>query len=231
MCAHVLVAEDDEMQAELIRRSLLTEGHTATVVHDGGAAIAEARTLRPDLVVLDLMLPVIDGFGVCRALREDDIPVLMLTARSTEDDVLLGLELGADDYMTKPYSPRELMARIRTVLRRSGRTAESRQEDTVVRAAGLSVDPARHEVRCDGAPVDCTPAEFEILLAMAAEPERVFSRRQLLQYTRGLDRASTERAVDVHIMNLRRKIEPDPRKPARLLTVFGVGYKLRGGRA
>lgn len=231
MCAHVLVAEDDEMQAELIRRSLLTEGHTATVVHDGGAAITAARTLRPDLVVLDLMLPVIDGFGVCRVLREDDIPVLMLTARSTEDDVLLGLELGADDYMTKPYSPRELMARIRTVLRRSGRTAESRQEDTVVRAAGLSVDPARHEVRCDGAPVDCTPAEFEILLAMTAEPERVFSRRQLLQYTRGLDRASTERAVDVHIMNLRRKIEADPRKPARLLTVFGVGYKLRGGRA
>ncbi|SEE95765.1 DNA-binding response regulator, OmpR family, contains REC and winged-helix (wHTH) domain [Streptomyces sp. 3213] len=231
MCAHVLVAEDDEMQAELIRRSLLTEGHTATVVHDGGAAIAAARTLRPDLVVLDLMLPVIDGFGVCRVLREDDIPVLMLTARSTEDDVLLGLELGADDYMTKPYSPRELMARIRTVLRRSGRTAESRQEDTVVRAAGLSVDPARHEVRCDGAPVDCTPAEFEILLAMTAEPERVFSRRQLLQYTRGLDRASTERAVDVHIMNLRRKIEADPRRPARLLTVFGVGYKLRGGRA
>ncbi|MGW3106839.1 response regulator [Streptomyces sp. NPDC001100] len=231
MCAHVLVAEDDEMQAELIRRSLLTEGHTATVVHDGGAAIAAARKLRPDLVVLDLMLPVIDGFGVCRALREDDVPVLMLTARSTEDDVLLGLELGADDYMTKPYSPRELMARIRTVLRRSGRNSESRQEDTVVRAAGLSVDPARHEVRCDGTPVDCTPAEFEILLAMTAEPERVFSRRQLLQYTRGLDRASTERAVDVHIMNLRRKIEADPRKPARLLTVFGVGYKLRGGRA
>ncbi|MGX9882766.1 response regulator [Streptomyces sp. NPDC002276] len=232
MCAHVLVAEDDEMQAELIRRSLLTEGHTATVVHDGAAAITAARELRPDLVVLDLMLPVIDGFGVCRVLRgEDDIPVLMLTARSTEDDVLLGLELGADDYMTKPYSPRELMARIRTVLRRSGRTVEGRQEDTVVRAAGLSVDPARHEVRCDGTPVDCTPAEFEILLAMTAEPERVFSRRQLLQYTRGLDRASTERAVDVHIMNLRRKIEADPRKPARLLTVFGVGYKLRGGRA
>ncbi|XUL93292.1 response regulator [Streptomyces galilaeus] len=231
MCAHVLVAEDDEMQAELIRRSLLTEGHSATVVHDGGAAIAAARKLRPDLVVLDLMLPVIDGFGVCRALREDDIPILMLTARSTEDDVLLGLELGADDYMTKPYSPRELMARIRTVLRRSGRTTEGRPEDTVVRAAGLSVDPARHEVRCDGTPVDCTPAEFEILLAMTAEPERVFSRRQLLQYTRGLDRASTERAVDVHIMNLRRKIEADPRKPARLLTVFGVGYKLRGGRA
>ncbi|WNM32324.1 response regulator transcription factor [Streptomyces sp. Li-HN-5-11] len=231
MCAHVLVAEDDEMQAELIRRSLLSEGHTATVVHDGRAALQAARDLRPDLLVLDLMLPVIDGFGVCRVLRrDDDVPVLMLTARNTEDDLLLGLELGADDYITKPYSPRELMARIRTVLRRSGRGGDGRQEDTVVRTAGLAVDPVRHEVRCDGVPVECTPAEFEILLAMAAEPERVFTRRQLLQRTRGLDRASTERAVDVHIMNLRRKIEDDPRRPARLLTVFGVGYKLSGGR-
>ncbi|MFF1720560.1 response regulator [Streptomyces sviceus] len=232
MCAHVLVAEDDEMQAELIRRSLLAEGHTATVVHDGRAALDAARRVAPDLVVLDLMLPVIDGFGVCRVLRRDaDIPVVMLTARSDEDDVLLGLELGADDYMTKPYSPRELMARIRTVLRRSGRGGVAdRQENPVVRAAGLAVDPVRHQVRCDGAPVECTPAEFEILLAMVAEPERVFSRRQLLEVTRGTDRASTERAVDVHIMNLRRKIEADPRRPVRLLTVFGVGYKLSGGR-
>ncbi|MFR0354823.1 response regulator [Streptomyces sediminimaris] len=234
MCAHVLVAEDDEMQAELIRRSLLAEGHTATVVHDGAAALDAARRTRPDLVVLDLMLPLVDGFGVCRVLRAGDaadagIPVLMLTARSEEDDVLLGLELGADDYMTKPYSPRELMARIRTVLRRSGRAVGVR-EDRVVRAAGLAVDPERHEVRCEGAPVECTPAEFQILLAMAAEPERVFSRRQLLQCTRGFDRASTERAIDVHIMNLRRKIETDPRRPVRLLTVFGVGYKLSGGR-
>jgi DNA-binding response OmpR family regulator len=231
VCAHVLVAEDDEMQAELIRRSLLAEGHTATVVHDGAAALEAARNLAPDLVVLDLMLPVIDGFGVCRVLRggERDVPIVMLTARSEEDDVLLGLELGADDYMTKPYSPRELMARIRTVLRRSGRAVDVR-EDPVVRAAGLSVHPERHEVRCDGAPVDCTPAEFQILLAMVAEPERVFTRRQLLQCTRGFDRASTERAVDVHIMNLRKKIEADPRRPVRLLTVFGVGYKLSGGR-
>ncbi|GHE57680.1 DNA-binding response regulator [Streptomyces spiralis] len=231
MCAHVLVAEDDEMQAELIRRSLLAEGHTATVVHDGRAALDAARLHRPDLVVLDLMLPVIDGFGVCRVLRrDDDVPVLMLTARSTEDDVLLGLELGADDYMTKPYSPRELMARIRTVLRRSGRDGD-RRADPVVRAGGIAVDPVRHEVRCEGRPVECTPAEFEILLAMAGEPERVFTRRQLLQCTRGLDRASTERAVDVHIMNLRKKLEADPRRPARLLTVFGVGYKLSGVRA
>ncbi|AZS89221.1 response regulator transcription factor [Streptomyces griseoviridis] len=231
MCAHVLVAEDDTMQAELIRRSLLAEGHTATVVHDGRAALDAARGLRPDLVVLDLMLPVIDGFAVCRTLRGGgtDIPVLMLTARSDEDDVLRGLELGADDYMTKPYSPRELMARIRTVLRRSGRAAGPREE-LVARAGGITVDPVRHEVRLDDRPVECTPAEFQILLAMAGEPERVFSRRQLLECTRGLDRSSTERAVDVHIMNLRKKIEADPRHPVRLLTVFGVGYKLSGRR-
>jgi DNA-binding response OmpR family regulator len=230
--AHVLVAEDDEMQAELIRRSLLAEGYTATVIHDGRAALDAARDLRPDLVVLDLMLPVIDGFEVCRVLRRDeDIPVLMLTALSTEDDLLLGLDLGADDYMTKPYSPRELMARIRTVLRRGGRPTGSRRDNPLVRAAGISVDPLRHEVRCDGTPVECTPAEFEILLAMAGMPERVFTRRQLLECTRGIDRASTERAVDVHIMNLRKKIEADPRRPVRLLTVFGVGYKLRGARA
>ncbi|MFJ3194500.1 response regulator transcription factor [Streptomyces griseoviridis] len=231
MCAHVLVAEDDTMQAELIRRSLLAEGHTATVVHDGRAALDAARGLRPDLVVLDLMLPVIDGFAVCRTLRGGgtDIPVLMLTARSDEDDVLRGLELGADDYMTKPYSPRELMARIRTVLRRSGRAAGPREE-LVARAGGITVDPVRHEVRLDDRAVECTPAEFQILLAMAGEPERVFSRGQLLECTRGLDRSSTERAVDVHIMNLRKKIEADPRHPVRLLTVFGVGYKLSGRR-
>ncbi|MET8276233.1 MULTISPECIES: response regulator transcription factor [unclassified Streptomyces] len=228
MCAHILVAEDDEMQAELIRRLLLQEGHTAVVVHDGRSAIDGARSRRPDLVVLDLMLPEVDGFDVCRMLHQDgDVPVLMLTARSTEDDVLLGLELGADDYMTKPYSPRELMARIRTVLRRVVRPAGN---SPVLRAGCITVDPIRHVVTCDGILVTCTPGEFAILHAMAAEPERVFSRRQLLQHTQGHDRASTERAIDVHIMNLRKKIETDARKPVRLLTVFGVGYKLAGGR-
>lgn len=156
VCAHILVAEDDEMQAELIRRLLLQEGHTAVVVHDGRSAIDGARSRRPDLVVLDLMLPEVDGFGVCRMLHQDgDVPVLMLTARSTEDDVLLGLELGADDYMTKPYSPRELMARIRTVLRRVVRPAGN---SPVLRAGCITVDPIRHVVTCDGAAVTCTPA-------------------------------------------------------------------------
>lgn len=212
------------MQAELIRRLLVREGHTAVVVSDGRVALDEARNHRPDLVILDVMLPGLDGFGVCRVLRRDaDVPVLMLTARSAEDDLLLGLDLGADDYMTKPYSPRELLARIRTVLRR---TLPPVEDSPVLRVGGITVDPVRHEVTCDGAAVDCTPGEFAILSAMAAEPERVFSRRQLLEHTRGHDRASTERAITMHVMNLRKKIEPDPHAPARLLTVFGVGYKL-----
>lgn len=217
------------MQAELIRRLLVREGHEAVVVSDGRAAIDAARRRRPDLVVLDLMLPGIDGYGVCRVLRDDQdepIPILMLTARSTEDDLLLGLDTGADDYMTKPYSPRELMARVRAVLRRTLRPAEP---SPVLRAGAIAVDPLRHLATCDGAPVPCTRGEFAILHAMTAEPGRVFTRRQLLHHTRGLDRASTERAIDVHIMNLRKKFEPDPRRPVRLLTVFGVGYKLVGG--
>ncbi|MEU5343121.1 MULTISPECIES: response regulator transcription factor [unclassified Streptomyces] len=229
MCAYILIAEDDVMQAELIRRLLVREGHTAVVVTDGRVALDEARDRRPDLVILDVMLPGLDGFGVCRVLRQDaDIPVLMLTARSTEDDLLLGLDLGADDYMTKPYSPRELLARIRIVLRRTLRPVED--APVLLRAGGVTVDPVRHEVTCDGAAVGCTPGEFAILHAMVAEPERVFSRRQLLEHTRGHDRASTERAIDMHILNLRKKIEPDPRTPARLLTVFGIGYKLVDGR-
>lgn len=229
MCAHVLVAEDDTMQAELVRRSLLAEGHTATVVGDGASALDAVRRLRPDLVVLDLMLPVLDGFEVCRVLSRDTaVPVVMLTARSTEDDVLLGLGMGADDYLTKPYSPRELMARIHAVLRRADRNDGEVLEDRVLEISGLSVDPRRHEVRCGGTPVQCTPAEFQILHALAVEPGRVFSRQQLLERTRGFDRASTERAVDTHIVNLRRKLEVDPQRPKRILTVFGIGYKMCG---
>lgn len=232
MCAHVLVAEDDEKQAELVRRYLLREGHSVTVVHDGRAAIEEARRRAPDLLVLDIQMPRVDGLDVARVLRaESDLPILMLTARSTEDDLLLGLDLGADDYMTKPYSPRELMARIRTLLRRSGarRTAAGPAPDPVLRVGGLSVDPTRHEVTVDGKPADCTPGEFHILAAMAALPGRVFSRAQLLDQVHGFDRYITTRTVDVHIMNLRKKLEPDPRRPRYLVTVFGVGYKLTDG--
>ncbi|MEV7008020.1 response regulator transcription factor [Streptosporangium sp. NPDC051022] len=225
MCAHVLVAEDDPKQAELLRRYLEREGHEVLVVHDGRSAIDEARRVDPDLVVLDVMMPGADGLDVCRVLRaESDLPILMLTARSTEDDLLLGLDLGADDYVAKPYSPRELMARVRTLLRRTRRSPEADRQ--VFQVGDLLVDPVRHTVTAANTPVDCTLAEFRIIETMAAEPERVFTRRQLLERIHGFDRFITARTVDVHVMNLRKKIEPDPRRPVRLLTVYGVGYKL-----
>lgn len=226
MCAHVLIAEDDANQAELIRRYLRHEGHSVLVVHDGRAAVAEYRRSRPDLVVLDVMMPTMDGLDACRVLRaESDVAVLMLTARSTEEDLLIGLDLGADDYITKPYSPRELMARVRTLLRRSRRGAEV--PERVLRAGPVAVDPARHTVALDGVPVECTPAEFQLLAALAARPGRVFTRAQLLEHIHGIDRFITERTIDVHVKNLRKKLEPDPRTPRRLITVYGVGYKLK----
>jgi two-component system response regulator MtrA len=225
--AHVLVAEDDRNHAEILRRYLEAEGYRATVTHDGRAALEQARRLRPDLVLLDVMLPGLDGLDVCRILRAEDlpVPVLMLTARTGEDDLLLGLERGADDYLTKPYSPRELLARVRTLLRRMDRVAQAAVNLSV---GAVTIDPERHTVAVAGAPVDCTPAEFAILATLARHPGRVFTRGQLLQQIG--DRDSTERAVDTHVMNLRRKIEPNPRRPARLLTVYGLGYKLVEGR-
>ncbi|GAA2295347.1 response regulator transcription factor [Streptomyces kunmingensis] len=223
-----MVAEDDEKQAELVRRYLEREGHAVTVVRDGRQAIEEVRHREPDLLVLDVMMPRADGLDVVRVLRAEarEVPVLMLTARSTEDDLLLGLDLGADDYMTKPYSPRELMARVRTLLRRTRRGGLPSPGSTEFRVGSLVVDPDRHEVSVDGAPVECTPGEFRLLAAMAAEPGRVFSRQLLLAELHGFDRYIGDRTVDVHVMNLRKKIEPEPRRPVRLLTVFGVGYKL-----
>lgn len=230
-----MIAEDDEKQAELVRRYLLREGHTATLVTDGRAAVEAVRHRTPDLLVLDVMMPRIDGLDVLRILRAEayELPVLMLTARSTEDDLLLGLDLGADDYMTKPYSPRELMARVRTLLRRTGArtggpgggTAPPADEGLLTVGA-LVVDPERHEVTVDGGGIECTPGEFRILAAMAAEPGRVFTRQRLLQELHGYTRYIGDRTVDVHIMNLRKKVESEPKRPQRLLTVFGVGYKL-----
>jgi two-component system response regulator MtrA len=227
MCAHVLLAEDDERQAEVLRRYLEAEGHEAVVVHDGAAALDAARRLRPDLLVLDVMMPRLDGLHVCRVLRqESDVLMLILTARTSEQDLILGLDLGADDYLTKPYSPRELMARVRTLLRRARVAPDAL---TVTRVGRLTVDEARHTVSAGGAPVDCTPGEFAILAAMARAPDRVFTRGQLLEHTRGIDRESTDRTIDVHVMNLRRKIEANPRRPEQILTVYGVGYKLTAG--
>lgn len=225
-----MVAEDDTKQAELVRRYLEREGHAVTVVGDGLAALEKVRQQAPDLLVLDVMMPKADGLDVIRVLRAEarELPVLMLTARATEDDLLLGLDLGADDYMTKPYSPRELMARVRTLLRRSRRAADADPGDgrTLLRVGTLVIDPDRHLVSVDGRQIECTPGEFRILAAMAAEPERVFTRQQLLEELHGFDRYISDRTVDVHVMNLRKKTEPVPRRPVRLITVFGVGYKL-----
>ncbi|ARP71704.1 DNA-binding response regulator [Streptomyces pluripotens] len=233
MCAHILVAEDDLRQATVIRRYLEHEGHTVVIVHDGGSAIDEARRHRPDLLVLDVMMPVVDGLQVCRVLRrESELAILMLTARNTEDDLLRGLGLGADDFMTKPYSVRELMARIRTLLRRARRTAEVEAEpaeETVLQVGALTMDAARHEVRLGARRIELTAGEFRLLSVMLAAPDRVFTRRQLLTHTRGANAFVTERTIDVHILNLRKKIEPVPRRPAYLLTVVGVGYKLTDG--
>lgn len=224
----MLVAEDDEKHAELVRRYLLRDGHEVAVVHDGQAAIDQARRWRPDLLILDVMMPGPDGLQVCRTLRaESALPVLMLTARSAEDDLLLGLDIGADDYLTKPYSPRELMARVRALLRRSQATAAAIVANTrVFRVGALAVDTGRHEVRVRERLVGCTPGEFALLATLAVQPGRVFTRQQLLELTRGIDGYITERTIDVHVMNLRKKIEREPARPAYLLTVYGVGYKL-----
>ncbi|NKE61655.1 response regulator transcription factor [Lentzea sp. PSKA42] len=224
MC--VLVAEDNVMQADMLGRYLRQEGYRVRIVHDGSAALDEVRRNPPDLLILDVMMPEVDGLDVVRTLRnESDVPVLMLTAKSTEDDLLHGLDLGADDYVTKPYSPRELMARVRTLLRRVHRTSSN----SGIALGDLKIDPDRHEVTVRGNAVECTASEFRILHTMAASPGRVFSRAQLLSAVHGLDGYITARTIDAHIMNLRKKIEVQPRTPAYLLTVHGVGYKLVDG--
>ena len=223
MSNRILVAEDDPKQAVLIRLYLEREGPAVVVVGDGRQAIDQARRRAPDLVLLDLMMPRVDGLDVCRVLRRDsNVPIIMLTARSTEDDMLLGLDLGADDYIAKPFSPRELVARVRTLLRRAGggNAAE------VIEIGALRIDRARHEVRIDGDSVEVTPKEFAVLATLAGDPGRVFTRQTLLEAAFGFDYEGLERTIDVHVANLRKKIELDPADPMLLLTVYGVGYKV-----
>jgi DNA-binding response OmpR family regulator len=228
MCAHILLAEDDPNQAELVRRYLEHDGHSVLVVHDGRAAVDEARRRNPDLLILDVMMPKIDGLDVCRIMRhESDVPIVLLTARSVEDDILLGFDLGADDYITKPYRPRQMVARVRTLLRRS--RAARTSSLAALRVGDLAIDQVRHEVSLRGEPVECTPAEFKLLATMAAEPGRVFTRAQLLEQSYGVEGFITERTIDVHVMKLRKKLEDDPRRPKWLVTVYGIGYKLGAG--
>ena len=220
--AIILVVEDELQIARLVRDYLEHAGFEVVVTGDGGAALSSARGTRPDLVVLDLGLPGRDGLDVARELRRtSNVPIVMLTARGGETDRVAGLELGADDYVVKPFSPRELVARVRAVLRRTALP----NTDEVLRAGDVEVDVPRMRVTVAGRHVDLTPTEFQLLARMVRQPGRVFTRGQLLEAVHGVAFESYERAIDAHVKNIRRKLEPDPREPRYLLTVHGVGYR------
>jgi DNA-binding response OmpR family regulator len=219
----ILVVDDEPKIVRLVRDYLENAGFAVTVARDGHEALMRARTEHPDLVVLDLGLPGIDGLDVMRSLRSGSpLPVIVLTARDGETDTVLGLELGADDYVTKPFSPRELVARVRAVLRRRA-AADGRE---VLRAGGLELDVPRMRVAVDRREVALTASEFELLATLARQPGRVFTRSQLLDSIHGQALEAYERAIDAHVKNIRRKLEPDPRRPRYLQTVYGVGYRL-----
>jgi DNA-binding response OmpR family regulator len=225
----ILVVDDEPKISQLARDYLEHAGFGVIVAGDGQAALTAVRQRRPDLVVLDLGLPGLDGLDVTRELRRDStIPIVMLTARDDELDKLVGLELGADDYLTKPFSPRELVARVRAVLRRT--EAGSGGPGDLIRAGDVVLDVPRMRTEVAGRTVELTATEFGLLRTLAASPGRIFTRSQLLDKIRGVAFESYERAIDSHIKNLRRKLEPDPREPRYILTVYGVGYRFADDR-
>ncbi|TME68221.1 MAG: response regulator transcription factor [Chloroflexi bacterium] len=219
----VLVVDDEPKIVQLARDYLEHAGFAVIVAHDGKAALASARSQKPDLVVLDLGLPELDGLDVARTIRqESNVPIVMLTGRSEESDKLVGLEIGADDYVTKPFSPKELVARVRAVLRR---TERPRVDSEIVRVGEIMLDIPRMRATVANRPVELTPTEFQLVTTMAREPGRVFTRGQLLDAVHGVAFESYERAIDAHVKNIRRKLESDPARPRYLLTVYGVGYR------
>ena len=221
----ILVVDDEPKTLKLVRDYLERAGYGVRVAADGKSALALARLEKPDMVILDLGLPQMDGLDVTRELRKvSNVPVIMLTGRSEESDKLIGLELGADDYLTKPFSPKELVARVRVLFRRMETVANDNQE--VLRIADLTLDVPRMRVTAEDRPIEeLTPTEFSLLAEMARHPGRVFTRAQLLNAVHGVAFESYERAIDAHIKNIRHKIEPNPPEPRYLLTVYGVGYK------
>jgi two-component system alkaline phosphatase synthesis response regulator PhoP len=220
----ILVVDDDPKIVDLIRLYLEKDGYRVFVAYDGLQALELARQKRPDIILLDLMLPEMDGLEVCRILQaESEVPILMLTARVTDEEKLIGLEAGADDYVTKPFNPREVVARVRAVLRRTDPTPSP--GTTGMQFADLVIDCRSHEARMEGQVVDLTPTEFRLLEVLAREPGRVFTRVELLDRVFGYDFDGFDRTVDAHVKNLRKKIERDPKRPAYVKTVYGVGYK------
>jgi len=221
----ILVVDDEPKIVQIARDYLEHAGFSVLAASEGKSALDIARSAKPDLVILDLGLPGLDGLDVTRALRKNSsMPIIMLTARSEETDKLVGLELGADDYITKPFSPKELVARVRAVLRRMDASAASAGSD-IIRVDDVTLDVPRMLATVGGRPVDLTPTEFQLLVTLARQPGRIFTRAQLLDAIHGVAFESYERAIDAHIKNIRHKIEPNPREPRYILMVYGVGYK------
>jgi two-component system alkaline phosphatase synthesis response regulator PhoP len=223
MPQRILIVDDERKLVQGLSAYFRQAGYETLAAYDGKAALESARRDRPDLILLDLMLPELDGIEVCRQIRRNsDVPIMMLTARVEETDKLIGLEIGADDYITKPFSPREVVARARALLRRATGQVTSGQ---TIRAGVVEIDLDRRIVRAEGRSIDLTPTEFDLLAILMRNIGRPLSRTQLLDALVGDEDASYERTIDAHIKNLRRKIEPDPSTPTQILTVFGIGYK------
>ncbi len=226
MATRILVVDDEKGIVEIVRAYLEREGYRVIAAYDGRAALETFEKESPDLIILDIMLPALDGREVCRAVRaRSAVPIIMLTARDDSADKIVGLELGADDYVTKPFDPKELVARVKAVLRRATAAPEP-SSPRQLRIADLMIDPEKRTVRRDGQAIDLTPIEFDLLATMAATPGRVYTRMQLLDRVQGDAYEGYERTIDSHIKNLRKKIEPDPNHPRYLLTVYGIGYKV-----
>lgn len=223
----IVVIDDEPSVQEVVRGYLEKDGYSVYVAGNGQDGLALAERTKPGLIVLDLMLPDVSGEAICREIRSrSDVPILMLTAKAGEDERVEGLALGADDYLTKPFSPRELVARVRAVLRRTQGTETPLVEVLSLDEGALEIDTVQHEVRREGAPVDLTPNEYRLLVTLARYPGRVYSRFELINHVQGYDFDGYERTIDAHVKNLRKKIEPNPRKPRYVETVFGVGYRL-----
>jgi DNA-binding response OmpR family regulator len=224
MAKKVLVVDDEPQIVKVVKAYLEKAGFQVATAVNGPAALAAFEREKPDFMILDLNLPGMDGLDVCRTVRrQSDIPILMLTARVEEMDKLIGLEIGADDYVIKPFSPREVVARVRTILRRSS-AAPAQKE--IIQSGDLEINLEDHTVKIAGRTVELTPTEFDILVVLARQPKRVFSRLQIMEQAQGSAFEGYERTIDAHIKNIRIKIEPDPKKPIFIHTVFGVGYKL-----